>query len=124
MVLHEFYFDGMIPKAPNPAGGVRAAVERRFGTVDKWADDFQKSAKAAAGWAMLAYHPVNGRLYNLVSDEHAMGHLWMAVPLVVIDVYEHAFYIDYHNRKAEYIEKFMDHIDWNETDARHRAALA
>jgi Fe-Mn family superoxide dismutase len=71
---------------------------------------------------MLVLHPVNGKLYNLVSDEHAQGPLWMAVPLVVIDVYEHAFYIDYQNRKAEYVERFMDHIDWTEANARYLLA--
>jgi Fe-Mn family superoxide dismutase len=122
VILHELYFDGLIPKAPDPKAEVRAAIEKRFGSLDKWASDFQASAKSAAGWAMLVLHPVNGRLYNVVSDEHAQGPLWMAVPLVVIDVYEHAFYIDYQNRKAEYIEKFMDHIDWGEMNTRYRLA--
>ena len=121
VILHELYFDGLVPKLPDPKAEVRAAIEKRFGSLDKWADDFQTSAKAAAGWAMLTYHPVNGKLYNVVSDEHAQGPLWMAAPLVVIDVYEHAFYIDYHNRKAEYVEKFMDHIDWSEVNERYRA---
>jgi Fe-Mn family superoxide dismutase len=124
VLLHELYFDGLVTKVPDPADDVRGAIEHRFGSLEKWADDFQASAKAAAGWAMLAYHPVNGRMYNVVSDEHAMGPLWMAVPLVVIDVYEHAFYIDYHNRKAEYVERFMDHIDWNEVSARYRMVHA
>ena len=120
VVLHEMYFDGLAPKAPDPAADVRGAIEKRFGSLDKWSADFIASAKEAAGWAMLVQHPVNGRLYNVVSDEHAMGVLWMAVPLVVIDTYEHAFYIDYQNRKAEYVEKFMDHIDWDEANARYR----
>ena len=120
VILHEMYFDGLAEKAPDPQADVRAAIEKRFGSVEKWADDFQASAKTAAGWAMLVSHPVNGKLYNVVSDEHAQGPLWMAVPLVVIDVYEHAFYIDYQNRKAEYVEKFMDHIDWNEVNVRYR----
>jgi Fe-Mn family superoxide dismutase len=122
VILHELYFDGLIPKAPDPKAEVRAAIEKRFGSLDKWASDFQASAKSAAGWAMLVLHPVNGRLYNVVSDEHAQGPLWMAVPLVVIDVYEHAFYIDYQNLKAEYVEKFMDHIDWGEMNTRYRLA--
>lgn len=67
---------------------------------------------------------VNGSLYNVLSDEHAQGLLWMAVPLVVVGVYEHCFYIDYHNRKAEYVEKFMDHIDWVEVNAPCRIASA
>lgn len=118
VVLHEFYFDGLAPKAPDPAAAVRAAIEARFGSVEKWADDFAASAKGAAGWAMLVRHPVNGKLYNVVSDEHAMGVLWMATPLVVIDTYEHAFYIDYQNCKADYVEKFLSHIDWNEVNVR------
>lgn len=122
VVLHELYFDHLVPEAPDPQADVRAAIEKRFGSLEKWADDFQASARSAAGWAMLTVHPVNGRLYNVVSDEHAQGPLWMAMPLVVIDVYEHAFYIDYHNRKAEYIEKFMDHIDWKVANSRFRLA--
>jgi Fe-Mn family superoxide dismutase len=122
VILHELYFDGLVPKTSDPEADVRSAVEKRFGSVEKWAIDFQASANAATGWAMLVLHPVNGKLYNVVSDEHAQGPLWMAVPLVVIDVYEHAFYIDYHNRKGEYIEKFMGHIDWAEANARFRLA--
>ncbi len=124
VVLHEMYFDGLAPKAPDPADEARAAIEKRFGSVEKWAGDFVSSAKSAAGWAMLVRHPVNGKLYNVVSDEHAMGVLWMGVPLVVIDTYEHAFYIDYQNRKAEYVEKFIGHVDWDEVNARYRAASA
>ena len=67
---------------------------------------------------MLVSHPVNGRLYNVVSDEHAQGALWLAVPLVVIDTYEHAFYVDYQNRKAEYVEKFLSFVDWAEAERR------
>lgn len=121
VVLHEMYFDGLAPKEVDPAADVRTAIEKRFGSVEKWAADFTSSAKEAAGWAMLVKHPVNGRLYNVVSDEHAMGLLWMAVPLVVIDVYEHAFYVDYQNRKPEYVDRFMQHIDWNEANVRFHA---
>ncbi|MBI3863810.1 MAG: hypothetical protein HY290_18125 [Planctomycetia bacterium] len=124
VVLHEMYFDGLALKAPDPAEELRKGIEQRFGSLEKWAADFIASAKAAAGWAMLVVHPVNGRLYNVVSDEHAQGPLWLAMPLVVIDVYEHAFYIDYQNRKPEYIEKFMGHIDWNEANARYRSVRA
>lgn len=118
VILHEFYFDGLAAKQIDPAQELRAAIERRFGSIEKWSADFIASAKEAAGWAMLVKHPVNGKLYNVVSDEHAMGVLWMAKPLVVIDTYEHAFYIDYQNRKADYIEKFMSHIDWIEAERR------
>ena len=123
VILHELYFDGLAVKAAGPPAGIKKAVEARFGSVDKWAADFVASAKAAAGWAMLVVHPANGRLYNLVSDEHAHGALWMADPLVVIDTYEHAYYIDYHNKKADYVEKFLQYIDWAEADRRLKLAM-
>jgi Fe-Mn family superoxide dismutase len=121
VVLHEMYFDGLAPQTVAPSAAVRAAIDKRFGSVDKWWADFAASGKEAAGWAMLVKHPVNGKLYNVVSDEHAMGLLWMAVPLVVMDVYEHAFYIDYQSRKAEYVDKFRDHIDWQEANVRFQS---
>lgn len=123
VILHELYFDGLALKETAPPDGIKTAVAKRFGSVDKWAADFVASAKAAAGWAMLVVHPVNGRLYNVVSDEHAQGPLWLAVPLVVIDVYEHAFYIDYQNKKADYVEKFLTFIDWAEAERRYRTGI-
>lgn len=118
VILHELYFDGLALKETSPGTGLRDAIAKRFGSLDRWAVDFVASAKAAVGWAMLVRHPVNGRLYNVVSDEHAQGPLWLAVPLVVIDTYEHAFYVDYQNRKAEYVEKFLGFVDWAEADRR------
>jgi Fe-Mn family superoxide dismutase len=122
VLLHELYFEGLTARQSTPGRDVRKTIERRFGTLDKWAEDFQASARAAAGWAILAVHPLNGNLYNVISDEHAMGVLWMATPLLVIDVYEHAFYVDYQNRKTEYIEKFMNHIDWDQVSTRMKHA--
>lgn len=118
VILHEMYFDGLGLESSDPREDVRNAIAKRFGSLEKWRDDFISSAKSSAGWAMLVKHPVNGRLYNVVSDEHAMGLLWMAVPLIVIDTYEHAFYLDYKNRKGDYVEKFIDHIDWKEVNLR------
>lgn len=122
VVLHEFYFDGIAPRGDAPKNGLRKAVEERFGSLDRWTADFIASAKEAAGWAMLVRHPVNRKLYNVVSDEHAMGVLWMARPLVVLDTYEHAYYIDYQSQKPRYIEKFMQHIDWDEAAKRDVAS--
>lgn len=121
VILHELYFDGMTLEASNPNGEISTAIKKRFGSIEKWANDFQTSAKAATGWAMLALHPLNGKLYNVVSDKHATGVLWMATPLVVIDVYEHAFYVDYKNKKKLYIEKFMGHINWEEVNRRFKS---
>lgn len=118
VILHELYFAGLIPKNVGPRDAIRRLIAQRFGSLDRWADDFVTSAKTAAGWAMLVVHPVNGKLYNVVSDEHAQGPLWLSAPLVVIDTYEHAFYIDYQNDKAKYIETFLSFIDWSVAEQR------
>jgi Fe-Mn family superoxide dismutase len=123
VLLHELYFDGLALKRTDTPEAIRTAVAGRFGSLEKWAVDFVDSARTAAGWAMLVVHPVNGKLYNVVSDEHAQGPLWLAAPLVVIDVYEHAFYIDYENRKGDYVETFLDFVDWDEADRRYRQAV-
>jgi len=122
VLLHELYFDGLALKRTDVPESIENAVARRFGSLEKWAIDFTDSARTAAGWAMLVVHPVNGKLYNVVSDEHAQGPLWLAAPLVVIDVYEHAFYIDYQNRKGDYVDRFLDFVDWEEADRRYRQA--
>lgn len=120
VLLHELYFDGMALATSHPTAEIRIAIEKRFGSIDKWATDFQASAKAASGWAVLAMHQVNGKIYNIVCDKHATGLLWMATPLLALDVYEHAYYVDYKNNKTEYIEKFMNYIDWQEINHRYK----
>lgn len=120
VILHELYFDGMTPKSSNPSEKIRIAIKKRFGSIEKWAFDFQASAKAATGWACLALHQINGKLYNVISDKHATDVFWMATPLIVIDVYEHAYYVDYKNNKNQYIKKFMEHIDWQQVNSRFK----
>jgi len=120
VLLHELYFDGMSAKKTVPDAAVLSMIKNRFGSFEKWAADFQASAKTASGWASLAFHPLSGKLYNVVSDKHATGVLWMATPLVVIDVYEHAYYVDYKNNKTTYIEKFMEYINWEEVSRRFK----
>ncbi len=120
VILHELYFEGMIGKSTKPNEAIRTAIIERFGSIQKWEIDFQASAKAASGWAILAFNPLSKKLYNVISDKHATGVFWTAIPLVIIDVYEHAFYVDYKNKKSLYIEKFMAHINWDEVSRRYK----
>ncbi len=112
VILHEIYFARLANRANTPQGDLATMIRKRFGSFGKWEADFIAAGKSAAGWALLVHHPVNGKLYNVASDEHAVSVLWMASPLVAMDTYEHAFYVDYENRKAQYIEKFVEHINW------------
>jgi superoxide dismutase, Fe-Mn family len=118
VVLHELYFDNMAAASPPPREDVRTALARRFGSLERWSDDFRAACMAANGWGILARDGVNGQFYNVASDLHEVGVLWVGQPLVVCDVYEHAFYVDYQNRKAEYVDRFVNHIDWREVNRR------
>lgn len=110
----------MTAKPGMPDEIVQSMINSRFGSFEKRAADFQASAKSASGWAILAFQPLNGKLYNVISNKHANGVPWMAIPLMVLDVYEHAYYVDYKNNKALYIEKFLQHIDWTEINRRFK----
>jgi superoxide dismutase, Fe-Mn family len=121
VILHELYFDGMAATGGDPGGAAQDVLKKRFGSIDKWHDDFKAAAVSARGWAILAVHPVSGKLYNFVSDVHDVGIPVLGIPLVVIDCYEHAFYVDYKNKKGDYVAAYPKHIDWVEVDRRIKA---
>jgi Fe-Mn family superoxide dismutase len=123
VILHEFYFDNITPKPPEPPEDVRKAIADRFGSLDRWVEDFKACANAAQGWAMLIHHPINKKLYNIVLDMHDIGPMAMEVPLVLIDVYEHAYYVDYKNKKGDYINNFVKFFDWDEINRRYQSAV-
>jgi Fe-Mn family superoxide dismutase len=118
VLLHELYFDGLTPKPGELQEDIRTAMARRFGSFDRWVEDFKANCMAANGWGILARDVVNGKLYNVASDLHEVGVIWLGQPVVVCDVYEHAFYVDYQNRKQEYVNKFVDFLDWDEINQR------
>lgn len=121
VVMHELYFDGIGAAAGDPGEAAQDALKKRFGSLDKWLEDLKAAAVAARGWALLVYQPVNRKLYNVVTDMHDIGPMVFGVPLVVIDCYEHAFYVDYRNKKGDYVAAYPKFIDWSEVDKRIKA---
>ena len=124
MLLHELYFENMTAKKIDVGRTTNDVLKKRFGTIDRWVEDFRAAAKSCRGWAVLAWHPVNGKLYNVCTDSHDDGPAWSGVPLVIVDMYEHAYYLDYQNRKSDYADGFTDHIDWTAVERRLRACRA
>ena len=91
-----------------------------MGDLASWTADFIRCARIAKAWAALVYDPYDDRWHNVIMDGHDTG-LWLgANPLVVCDVSEHAFAIDY-PRREEYVAQFIDHIDWSEVARRYKA---
>lgn len=121
MRLHEYYFPGLTkdPQGIDESSELSKKIVGTFGSYEKWEEDFKKTgAIRGVGWAILAYDEKTDALLNIWTEEHASGHLAGTKPLVVMDVFEHAFMIDYGTARGEYIDAFMKAIDWEETQGR------
>jgi Fe-Mn family superoxide dismutase len=115
MRLHEFYFGNMIKGGlqPDKASGLYVKICQEFGTFENWEKDFRATgAMRGIGWTILYHEPVGGRLFNVWVNEHDVGHLSGATPLLIMDVFEHAFLTDYGLKRADYIEAFFKAINW------------
>lgn len=122
MRLHELYFGNMKKDATPLAAASPLAQKLQanwFGAVENWEKDFRAmGAMRGIGWVVLAHDKISDRLFNVWVDEHNTGHLAGATPLLVMDVFEHAFMLDYGLKRADYIETFMKAIDWGEAEKR------
>ena len=120
MRLHEYYFDNLGGKEPLAKGSkLNAAIEQQFGSYANWEADFKASGSMRGiGWTLLYFDGTNGTLYNEWINEHDTGHLAGCTPIVVLDVFEHAFMIDYGLKRGDYIAAFMKNLNWKEAAAR------
>ena len=109
---HELYFDHLGGDGGDPDGPARELIARHFGTVKEWREDLKATGMAARGWAWTAYDWDEGRLFNYVGDAQNTFPVWNATPLVALDVYEHAYFLDYRTDRASYIDAFFDNLDW------------
>jgi superoxide dismutase, Fe-Mn family len=110
---HEIYFDHLGGEGGEPDGVVRELLGRDFGSVAEWRADLTATGMAARGWAWTAYDWDEGRLFNYIGDAQNTFPVWNATPLVALDVYEHAYFIDYQTDRASYIEAFFANLDWD-----------
>ena len=120
MRLHEFYFENLGGKgALDPASKLGKAVAAEFGSIEKWEADFRAAgAMRGIGWVVLYQDKAGGRLFNQWINEHDMGNPAGAVPLLVMDVFEHAFMVDYGLKRADYIAAFFRNVNWKAAEAR------
>jgi Fe-Mn family superoxide dismutase len=110
---HEVYFEHLGGKGGDPTGAARGLIERDFGSVAAWRSDLKATGIAARGWAWTAYDWDEGRLFNLIGDAQNTFPVWNATPLVALDVYEHAYFLDYQTDRSSYIDAFFVNLDWN-----------
>jgi superoxide dismutase, Fe-Mn family len=110
---HELYFAHLGGGGGDPAGAFASLVKRDFGSVDAWRSDLRATGIAARGWAWTAYDWDEGRLFNYIGDAQNTFPVWNATPVVALDVYEHAYFIDYQTDRAAYIDAFFGNLDWD-----------
>jgi len=120
MRLHELYFENLGGSAPLDGGGKLAnKLAAGFSSVEAWEKEFRAvGAMRGIGWAVLYQDNANGRLINFWVNEHDVAHPAGCTPILIMDVFEHAFMLDYGLKRADYIEAFMKNVDWSAAEAR------
>lgn len=122
VVLHEHYF-GNLGGDGKAAGNVLGAIKSAYGTYDAWESEFRRTAMSLAGgsgWCMLTYNFYTHELRNQWAWDHMHGAI-AGVPLLVLDMYEHSYHMDYGSAAAKYVDAFMKNVQWEEVDKRFAA---
>jgi Fe-Mn family superoxide dismutase len=109
---HELYFDHLGGAGGDPKGAFGGLVARDFGTVEAWRADLKATGLAGRGWAWTAYDWDERRLFNFIGDAQNTFPVWNATPLVALDVYEHAYFVDFGTDRAGYIDAFFANLDY------------
>jgi Fe-Mn family superoxide dismutase len=110
---HEIYFDHLGGKGGDPSGKLKAEIEKWFGSMDNWRADLKATGIASRGWAWLAWDWDYKYLFNYAGDAQNTFPVWNATPLVALDVYEHAYYLDFGVGRAGYIDAFFKNLNWD-----------
>lgn len=130
--LHEWYFDGLRPSANNggritnngEAPELTKALEEKWGTLEGGLKYFSECAMAARGWSVLCWDTKAGQLKHYNGDAHNQGGVWGCLPIIVLDVYEHAYFIDFGSDKKAYIEAFWKNFNWAKAEEMYLKARA
>ena len=124
-LLHELYFASLGGDGRVLPETLASAIARGFGSVDRWRQEFVGIANCMAGgsgWVLLTYVPRDGRLINQIASEHDLG-IPGGVPILVLDMYEHAYHLEFGANAAAYVAAFMRNIDWSAVTLRYEDAI-
>jgi len=123
-LLHELYFENMKPTDTQPGAEIMKLITCSFGSFDNFKKDFIDAAGVARGWVVTAYGMDDGRVHNYVLEEHNQNVPVLSIPLLVLDVYEHAYMIDFGTKRTPYVDIFWNNIDWNVVEERIKKWVA
>lgn len=122
-ILHELFFENMGPAIPTePSLELMTQIIKDFGNFDTFKNQFSEASKAveASGWGILAWVPKWNKLEILQCEKHQNLTLWGCIPLLVLDMWEHSYYLQYYTERAEYIKAFWNIVNWNVVNKRFK----
>lgn len=125
VLLHELYFAGMTGSPAPMVPAMDLALRANFGSVERWREEFVAMGKAlggGSGWVLLSFHPREGTLVNQWAADHTHA-LAGGIPILALDMYEHAYHMDFGAAAGAYVDAFMGHIDWSSVYARYQQAV-
>ena len=124
-VLHTLFWENMTPQSSgNPSGDLLKQIEQDFGSFEAFQKQFSAAAGAVegSGWAVLGWQPQLGQLLITQVEKHQDLTVWGIVPLLILDVWEHAYYLKYQNRRAEWIKAWWNIVNWEVVEKRFETA--
>lgn len=111
--LHELYFNNITSGATPIGGKLLDKILRQFNSLDNFLKYFKEVGLSVRGWAILSIDPLDNKLHIFGSDAHDNGAIWLSYPLLIMDVYEHAYFLDFGTDKSKYIDVFFKNVNWN-----------
>lgn len=116
--LHQLYFQNMTGGFNNPTGEIINLIKREFNSYDNFLQYFKNVGLSVRGWVILVIDPLDNKLHVFGSDAHDVGAVWDSYPLLIMDVYEHAYFMDFGIDRGKYIDTFVKNINWRIVNGR------
>jgi Fe-Mn family superoxide dismutase len=123
-ILHSIFWTNLTNKKNDPKGDLLKQIEKDFGTYDRFKSLIAKTAKGVDGngWGILGYHPYTQKLTVLQCENHEKLTQWGVVPILVMDVWEHSYYLKYRNRRSEFVDNLFNVLNWDNVAERFESA--
>lgn len=122
IVLHEAYFD-VLGGNGQMGGKIIEAIAKDFNSFENWVEHFKALGMASRGWVVLAYDFNDGKLRNYIADAHNLYGIWGTAPIIVLDVYEHAYFIDFGSDKKAYIDAYFQNLNWERLEKKYNKIM-
>lgn len=119
--LHQLYFQNMTGDNNTPNGPILDTITNQFSSYDNFISYLTNVGLSMRGWAILSIDSIDSKLHIIGSDAHDVGAIWLSYPILVMDLYEHAYFMDFGTDKGSYISTFIKNINWNILNERFKA---